>query len=185
LGINNSDLKNIVKFLEMAGRLKRTPREGWIEVGIHQPESVGDHTFRTSILCMVYADMEGLDQLKLQKMALIHDLPEAIIGDLTPSKKSKESKEKENIAINKILTFLPRRLRKEYRNIWDEYKKGQTREAKAVGQLEKLEMALQAVEYEKANSTVQNLNRFIESAEKSVVWPELRRFLSLILEERS
>ncbi|MDH5624081.1 MAG: HD domain-containing protein, partial [Candidatus Bathyarchaeota archaeon] len=86
--MTNSSLHNLVEFLETAGRLKRTPRAGWVDAGIQQPESVADHTFRTSIVCMIYADMEGLDQLKLLRMALIHDLPEAITGDLTPSKKT-------------------------------------------------------------------------------------------------
>jgi len=182
--MTNSSLHDFVKFLEMTGRLKRTPRAGWVEVGIRQPESVADHTFRTSILCMIYADMESLNQLKLLRMALIHDLPEAIIGDLTPSKKTARSKEKEDAAINQILNLLPKKQREKYMTIWNEYQEGKTKEAKAVRQLEKLEMALQAKEYEKAKSTGQSLKRFIKSAEKAMVWPELRRLLSCILEER-
>jgi len=167
----------------MTGRLKRTPRAGWVEVGIRQPESVADHIFRTSILCMIYADMEGLDQLKLLSMALIHDLPEAIIGDLTPSKKTTESKEEEDAAINQILNLLPKKQREKYMMVWTEYQKGKTREAKAVRQLEKLEMALQAKEYERAGSTSQSLKKFLKSAEEVITEPELRRLLSCILEE--
>jgi len=182
--MTNSSLQNLVKFFGIAGRLKRTPRAGWVEVGIRQPESVADHIFRTSIFCMIYADMEGLDQLKLFRMALIHDLPEAIIGDLTPSKKTKENKKKEDAAINQILNLLPKKQREKYMTTWSEYQEGKTREAKAVRQLEKLEMALQTKEYEKAGATSQSLERFIESAEKAITWPDLKRFLSYILEER-
>jgi len=182
--MTNSSLYNLVKFLEITGRLKRTPRAGWVEVGIRQPESVAGHIFRTSILCMVYADMEGLDQLKLLRMALIHDLPEAITGDLTPSKKTKESKEKEDAAINQILELLPKKQRKKYMTDWNEYQEGKTEEAKAVRQLEKLEMALQAKEYEKTKSTSQSLKRFIKSAEKAITLPEPKRLLSYILEEK-
>jgi len=181
--MTNSSLHDLVKFLEMAGRLKRTPRAGWVEVGISQPESVADHTFRTCILCMLYADMEGLDQPKLLTMALIHDLPEAILGDLTPSRKTTKSKEKEDAAINQILDLLPKKQREKYMMVWNEYQEGKTKEAKAVRQLEKLEMGLQAKEYEEAGLTGQSLKRFIKSAEKAVVWPELRRLLSCILEE--
>ena len=182
--MTNSSLHNLVKFLEITGRLKRTPRAGWVEVGIRQPESVADHIFRTSILCMIYANMEGLDQLKLLRMALIHDLPEAITGDLTPSKKTKESKEKEDAAINQILDLLPKKQRKKYMTDWNEYQEGKTEEAKAVRQLEKLEMALQAKEYEKTKSTSQSLKRFIKSAEKTITLPEPKRLLSYILEEK-
>jgi len=180
----NSSLHNLVKFFGIVGKLKRTPRAGWVDVGIRQPESVADHIFRTSILCMIYADMEHLDQLNLLRMALIHDLPESILGDLTPSKKTKESKEKEEAAMRRILSLLPKKQREKCMTAWVEYQEGKTREAKAVKQLEKLEMALQAKEYEKTGSTSQSLERFVKSAEKTIMWPELRRLLSYILEGR-
>jgi putative hydrolase of HD superfamily len=181
--MTNSGLRDLAKFFETAGELKRTPRSGWVEVGIRKPESVADHTFRTSILCMVYSDLEGLDELKLLRMALIHDLPEAIIGDLTPTRKTTRSKEEENNAMNQILSLLPKKQREKYMTNWNEYQEGKTTEAKAVKQLEKLEMALQAKEYEKARLTKQSLKRFIKSAEEAIVWPQLRKFLSHILEE--
>ncbi len=182
--MTNSSLQNLIKFFEMAGRLKRIPRAGWVEMGIRQPESVADHTFRTAILCMIFAGMKDLNELKLLRMALIHDLPEAVTGDLTPSKKTKESKERENTAIKEILDLLPKKQKKKYMKDWNEYQEGKTNEAKAVRQLEKLEMALQTKEYERAKSTDQNLERFIKSAEKTIKWLELRNLLSCILEER-
>jgi len=182
--MTNSNLRDFIKFFEMVGKLKRTPRSGWVEVGIRKPESIADHTFRTSILCMVYSDLEGLDELKLLRMALIHDLSEAIIGDLTPSRKNTWSKENENAAMNQMLSLLPKKQREKYMTDWNEYQKGKTKEAKAVRQLEKLEMALQAKEYEEAGLTRQSLKRFIKSAEEAIVWPQLRRLLSYVLEER-
>jgi putative hydrolase of HD superfamily len=181
--ITNSNLRDLAKFFKMTGKLKRTPRSGWVEVGIRKPESVADHTFRTAVLCMVYSDLEGLDELKLLRMALIHDLPEAIIGDLTPSRKTTRSKEEENDAMNQILSLLPKDQREKYMTDWNEYQEGKTREAKAVRQLEKIEMALQAKEYEEAGLTRQSRKRFIKSAEEAIVWPQLRRLLSHILEE--
>ncbi|KPV62338.1 MAG: hypothetical protein AOA66_1370 [Candidatus Bathyarchaeota archaeon BA2] len=182
--MTNSNLRDLVKFFETTGRLKRTPRSGWVEVGIQKPESVADHTFRTSVLCMICSDLEDLDELKLLRMALVHDLPEAILGDLTPSRKTIGSKEEENVAMNQILSLLPKEQREKCMTDWNEYQEGKTREAKAVRQLEKLEMALQAKEYEEAGLTRQSLKRFIESADKAVVWPQLRILLSYILEER-
>lgn len=179
-----TNLQNLIKFLEITGILKQTERTGWVEVGVYQPESVADHTFRTAFLCMLYADMEALDPLKLVRMALIHDLPEAVIGDLTPSQKTAESKEKEETAISQILSLLPKKQRETYLAIWKEYQEGKTREAKAVRQLEKIEMALQAKEYEKWGSASKSLERFIKSAEEATAWPELRRLLSCVLEER-
>ena len=177
------NLQNVNKFLEITGILKRIPRTGWVEVGIYQPESVADHSFRTAFLCMLYADMEGLDPLKLLRMALIHDLPEAVIGDLMPSQKTAQTKEEEKKAIHKILGLLPKRQMENYLEVWNEYEEGKTREAKAVRQLEKIEMALQAKEYENSGSGKKSLERFIKSAKESTVWPELKKLLYCILEE--
>ena len=180
----DTSLQNLIKFLEITGILKQTERTGWVEVGVYQPESVADHTFRTAFLCMLYADMEALDPLKLVRMALIHDLPEAVIGDLTPPQKTAETKEKEETAISQILGLLPKKQMETYLAVWKEYQEGKTREAKAVRQLEKIEMALQAKEYQKWGSASKSLERFIKSAEEATAWPELRRLLSFVLEER-
>ncbi|HDQ05356.1 MAG TPA: HD domain-containing protein [Candidatus Bathyarchaeota archaeon] len=180
----DASLQSLIKFLRITGILKQTERTGWVEVGVYQPESVADHTFRTAFLCMLYADMEDLDPLKLVRMALIHDLPEAVIGDLTPSQKTAETREDEENAINQILSLLPKSQREKYLEVWKEYQEGETREAKAVRQLEKIEMALQAKEYQKLGTDDKNLERFIKSAEEATVWPELKRLLSCVLEER-
>lgn len=177
-------LRDLIKFLEITGIMKQTERTGWVEVGVYQPESVADHTFRTTLLCMLYADIEALDPIKLMRMALIHDLPEAVIGDLTPSQKTPETKEKEEKAINQILGLLPKKQRENYLAIWNEYEEGRTREAKAVQQLEKIEMALQAKEYQKLGSANKSLDRFIKSAKEATASHRLRRLLSYILEER-
>ena len=182
--IADSSLRDIVKFLEIAGILKLTQRTGWLDFVLNHPESVADHTFRTAFFSMVYSDMEGLDTLKMLRMALIHDLPEAIIGDLTPAQKTKETKEKEEKAIKQILSFLPKIQREKYLEVWNEYQKEQTREAKAVRQLEKIEMALQAKEYEKQGIDRKNLEQFIKSAEAVTVWPDLKRLLSCIMEDK-
>jgi putative hydrolase of HD superfamily len=179
----DTSLHNLIKFLEITGILKQTERTGWVQVGVYQPESVADHTFRTAFLCMLYADMEALDSLKLVRMALIHDLPEAVIGDLTPPQKTVETKKEEETAISQILSLLPKKQRENYLAVWKEYQEGKTREAKAVRQLEKIEMALQAKEYEKMGTASKSLERFIKSAEEATTWPELKRLLSAVLEE--
>lgn len=179
----DSNLQDIIKFLEIAGILKQTERTGWVEVGVYQPESVADHTFRTALLCMLYADIENLDTLKILRMALIHDLHEAILGDLTPKQKTAETKRNEETSINNMLKLLPKRQRENYLAVWNEYQEGKTKEAQAVRQLEKIEMALQAKEYEKLGAP-KSLDRFIKSAEEATTWPDLIRLLSCVSEEK-
>ena len=50
-------------------------------------------------------------------------------------------------------------------------------------QLEKIEMAMQAKEYEKLGSA-KSLERFIKSAQEATTWPDLARLLSCISEEK-
>ena len=176
-------LQNIIKFFEISGILKRIQRTGWVEVGVYEPESVADHTFRTAMMCMLYADIEGLDVLKVLRMALIHDLPEAVIGDLTPAQKNEETKGDEETAMQDILNLLPAHQRETYIQVWKEYQQGQTKEAKAVQQLEKIEMALQAKEYERFGATNSSLQRFVDIAKQVTSWPDLDKLLCGILEE--
>lgn len=180
--MTDSSLQDFVKFLEIVGILKNIQRTGWVDVGVYQPESVADHTFRTAFLCMLYADIENLDTLQLLRMSMVHDLAEAIIGDLTPKQKTEETKQNEETAIRDMLKLLPEPQRETFLAVWSEYQQGETREAKAVKQLDKIEMALQATEYKKLGTPTKNLQRFIKSAKDSTFWPELKRLLSCILE---
>ena len=179
--MGKSMLNNLVEFFRTAGSLKRIPRSGWVEAGVDSSESVADHTFRTAILCMAVSDLEDLDGLKMLRMALLHDLPEAITGDLTPLEKSEEATEREGAAMKQLLNLLPEKLQEGYVKLWFEYKEGKTKEARAVRELEKLEMALQAREYEKAQPALKGLERFVESADRAIASPRIRSLFSRIL----
>jgi putative hydrolase of HD superfamily len=182
--LEESDISNLVDFFRVSGRLKRIPRSGWVEAGIDSPESVADHTFRTAILCMIHSDLEDLDALKMLQMALIHDLPEAITGDLTPSERTNTAKEREEDAMKKLLYLLPEKQREKYAEIWHEYEEGKTAESKVVKGLDKLEMALQAREYNCAKLTKQSLDGFLESAEEAATSQTIKELLSHIMDSR-
>ncbi len=71
---------DLVKFLAEAGKLKAVRRQGWIERGVKKPESVADHCFGTALACMVVPG--DVDRDKAIRMALVHDLAEARVGDI-------------------------------------------------------------------------------------------------------
>ena len=179
--MSRNDIAKLVEFFKNVGQLKGISRAGWVKVGIKSPESVADHTFRTALLCMIFSSLEGLDELKMLQMALLHDLPEVIIGDLTPSEKNKVNKNSEENAMKKLLSFLPKEIRGKYLEIWHEYAIGETTEAKIVRQLEKLEMVLQAREYEETAVAREGLKTFIESGEESIRSPAVKTLFSCIL----
>ena len=86
--------------------------------------------------------------------------------------------------MHNILALLPEMQSKNYLDAWKEYQQGETSEARALQQLDKLEMALQAREYEKLGSVNKHLKRFVKSAEQVTKSSDLRRLLSCVLEEK-
>jgi putative hydrolase of HD superfamily len=123
-----------VDFLHLTQSLKTTPRTGWVNNGVAHPESIADHMYRMSLMAMVAAkEMPHLDPNKCVKLALIHDLAEAIVGDITPHDTvTKEEKAKlEADAMAKIRSMLGDALGgAEVEALWHEYEEGQTEEAK-------------------------------------------------------
>jgi len=143
--VNHEDL---IEFLRKVGDLKRIPRTGWVQAGIKEPESVADHSFRTALLAMVLSDQMGLDTEKVVRMALIHDLAESKTGDLTPSQKPNDHSENESNAMAGILSLLPEGLETRYMGLWEEYETKETPEARLVHNADRIEMLVQALEYE-------------------------------------
>ena len=92
--------------------LKNIPRQGWKnKLDIMDVESVADHIYSATIMSMVLSDLQGLDTEKVIKMALLHDLAESVIGDITPDDMKSENKINiENNAMKQILENLPSNL---------------------------------------------------------------------------
>lgn len=150
---------NLLDFLALAGRLKAIPRTGWVEAGVVDPESVADHSFRTVLLAMVLGDSMGLDSCKVMRMALLHDLAEAETGDITPKQKKGNHREIEDQAMKTILGGFDDSLRELYWDTWMEYQRKETPEAILVHDADKIEMVLQAYEYQSISQN-SKLDRF-------------------------
>ncbi|MCP8303867.1 MAG: HD domain-containing protein [archaeon] len=180
--------KGIIHFVKIIGRLKRVPRSGWlIKVGVKDPESVADHTFMTSILCMLIGDIRNLDTLKMLKMALLHDACESVIGDSMSYKTKEKDLEKrrlEDKAMIQILSTLPDDIKEMYSELWKEFQDGSSVEAKLVREIDKLEMALQALEYEEEGYDRERLSEFWESAGRAINDPEVKAIFELIKGQR-
>jgi putative hydrolase of HD superfamily len=148
------------------GKLKELPRTGLGESGILEPDSVAEHSFRTAVLAMLLADLQGLDSGKAVKMALLHDLAEVVTGDLTPGEKRRRGlayqAEEEN-AIDRLLSRLPGDVAASYRALWDELREASSPEAELVARTDKVEMLLQASEYEGKGVDPSRLERFWHS----------------------
>lgn len=75
-------MKNIANLLFEAKMLKEIPRSGFHFLGAGR-ETIAEHSFMTTFIAYVLSQLEpSVDALKLTHMCLVHDLPEARIGDL-------------------------------------------------------------------------------------------------------
>jgi putative hydrolase of HD superfamily len=75
-------MKDIANFLFEVGMLKKTPRTGFQFLGSGS-ESVAEHILRTVFIGYALSKMENdVDEYKVLKICLVHDLPEARTGDM-------------------------------------------------------------------------------------------------------
>jgi putative hydrolase of HD superfamily len=159
---------SLIKFLKSIEKLKEVKRSGWRKAGIKNPESVADHIYGLAMLSMLISDLKKMNAEKMLRLALIHDLEEAVLGDLTPEEKERNVnlKDAENKAIKKALSSLPFNLKRKYYELWLEYRNSLSKEAKLIKELDKLEMVIQALIYEEKFNL--NLEEFWEAAESEL-----------------
>ena len=146
--------------------MKEINRTGWVNSGLNDVESVAAHTWGVAYLCLVLCPKE-LDREKVLSMSLVHDLGEAIIGDITPDDgvPRSEKYDLELNAINELTNDLE--ISDEVILLWKEYEENFTPEAKFVKACDKLDMALQASIYQNKYKSF-NPEEFITSALKKI-----------------
>src|SRR6266446_946533 len=142
--MQTDDLEGVLAFLRAAERLKTVTRSGWTSAG--EQESVAEHTWRLCLMAMLlYGRTPGIDLARLLKMCLIHDLGEAIGGDVpAPAQQAGGNKaDRERADLLLLISPLPPELQNEIRELWDEYEAADSPEARLVKGLDKLETILQ------------------------------------------
>ena len=172
-------------FFQKVLLLKNIQRQGWKnKLGMNNVESVADHSYSTAMMSMVISDLEGLDTAKIIKMALLHDLAESVIGDITPGKIKGELKINiENKAMIQILENLPSNLSQQYSVLWDDFQKNSSTEAHLLHEIDKLEMAFQAKFYLDEGISKEKLRSFFKTANNEIRNKHLRDILSSIIEQ--
>jgi putative hydrolase of HD superfamily len=150
----------IVEFFAHVNRLKAMKRGGWVRFGFKEAESVASHMYGVALLSLMLAEGKGVDDERLLKLALVHDLAEASTGDLTPHDKNfKRKRALEEKELPNIVASLPTTLRKEILELDREYASRKTTEARIVSMASKLDMVLTAAEYGKGGT---DLSEFFE-----------------------
>ena len=138
------DISQRLKFIREAERLKNVLRRSHTSEG--RQESTAEHTWRLCLLAMVFEDqLPGLDFAKVLKMCVVHDLGEAIHGDvpavMQESGDNKSQRERRDLLT--LVEGLSPELCNEFLSLWDEYESAISPEAVAVKALDKLETLMQ------------------------------------------
>ncbi|KAI1775452.1 HD domain-containing protein [Hypoxylon cercidicola] len=181
-----------IPFFHVIERLKTGKREGWRRFGIERGESIADHMYRMSLMTFLCPPSLApkLDLNKCMKMCLIHDMAESIVGDITPvdgvpkpEKSRREAETMDYIAKNLLGKVHGGVAGEEIRAIWQEYEDSETLDSLFVHDIDKMELLLQMVEYEKRVNKSLDLGEFAYVATK-VVLPETQEWTKEILKER-
>lgn len=138
------ELDGVLTFLRSAERLKTATRSGWTSAG--DQESVAEHTWRLCLMAMLLCgNRPDVDLARLLKICLVHDLGEAVGGDVpAPAQKPGAQKaDQERRDLQQLTASLPPALQREVLELWDEYEAAVSPEAMLAKGLDKLETILQ------------------------------------------
>ncbi|MFM2400144.1 MAG: hypothetical protein RL341_2301 [Pseudomonadota bacterium] len=139
-----SDLHGRLTFIREAERLKNTLRSAHTSTG--RTESTAEHTWRLCLLAMTFEDLLGpLDFERVLKLCIVHDLGEAINGDVPAISQTQEQDKsgRERRDLIELSKSAPPALQAELLALWDEYEHMATREAQIVKALDKIETIIQ------------------------------------------
>ena len=163
------------RLLEALG-LKALDRAGWVRKGIEAPESVAAHSWGVAWLVLVLLPAE-LDRERALVYAVLHDLAEVRTGDLLPGQVPRpEKNRREQAAMAELCEERP-----DLQAAWEAYEAQADPESRFVREPDRLDMALQAVAYQRRTGT--DLTEFLDSAAQAIEHPDLIPLLTRLREE--
>ena len=139
---------NLIGFISLAEKLKTQLRHSYTSNSSRQ-ESVAEHTWMICLLAILIIPklQKKLDLSKVLQLAVIHDLAEAITGDIpafeTSERKANKAEDEENAMQTLLHALQDKKSEINIQKLWEEYEQRQTEESRLVKALDKLEVLLQ------------------------------------------
>jgi putative hydrolase of HD superfamily len=130
-----------LRFLLEIDRLKSIARQTAIADGSRQ-ENSAEHSWHLAMCALVLAEQAGpdLDVARVVSMVLVHDIVEIDAGDTfiydAAGQETKDARER--AAADRIFGILPEDQSAMLRELWDEFERRETREARFAGALDRL-----------------------------------------------
>ncbi|MBI4634149.1 MAG: HD domain-containing protein [Deltaproteobacteria bacterium] len=137
-------MEDITNFLFEVGMLNKTPRTGFQFLGSGK-ESVAEHILRTIFIGYALCKLErDVDELRVLKICLVHDLPEARTGDMNYVSKKYVTVDEEK-AVRELTDTLF--FGEDIKGAIDEFNGKKTRESLLARDADQLALILQLKEY--------------------------------------
>ena len=160
IGATMRNLKNSVDFIKEIEKLKAVTRFNRTLDG--RFENSAEHSWQGAIAAMVLQDYypEKLDMEKVIPMLLIHDLGEIYAGDtwVFDDEKKVHSHDRELESIEKTMSVLPEEKYLNMKNLWLEFEKGQSAEARYARVIDALVPLINHLEVSEFNYNPDNIS---------------------------
>lgn len=132
------DARALIEFLRVMERLKDAPRHCWTTGG--RRESVAEHSWRVALMAMLMADeFPEADMDKVVRMCLVHDIGEAITGDIPTFLKTDADRVVEGREVDALIGGLPAPWPETLGALFEEMDAQQTLEARIYKALDRME----------------------------------------------
>ena len=132
------DARKLIDFLRVMERLKDAPRHCWTTGG--RRESVAEHSWRVALMAMLMADeFPELDIDRVVRMCPVHDIGEAITGDIPTFVKTDADRVVEGREVDALIGGLPEPWPERLGALFAEMEALQTPEAKLYKALDRME----------------------------------------------
>lgn len=135
-----------LRFLIEVDKMKTILRQTML-TDLSRQENDAEHSWHFALTAMVlfeYAHSPEVNQLRVLKMALVHDLVEIYAGDtfLYDDKANEDKEERERAAADKLFNILPEDQGAEYRALWEEFDAAETVDAVYAGAIDRIQPLL-------------------------------------------
>lgn len=145
---NIDRIQKQITFIERLDHLKQVLRQNLV-MDESRRENSAEHSWHIATMAMVLAEHApaSLDQLRVLRMLLLHDVIEIDAGDTFcfDVEGNQDKAAREQLAADKIFGLLPPDLAREFRAIWDEFEEGATPEARFANSLDRFQVLLQNI----------------------------------------
>lgn len=124
-------LDQVIEFIVESDKLKSVERRS-SPVGMDRMENSAEHSWSVALAAasLIPEVAPDLDQLRVIKMLLVHDIVEIDAGDTYCYGDQSGKAEREEKAADRLFAILPANTAREFRQLWDEFEEGRTGEAK-------------------------------------------------------